>query len=193
VIDFRIESEPLLKLSQILEKEEPLIWCEANSYNKLQFVDRYSVFSSDILAILTIPPGSNELQAVLAKVKPGRVYLFGIDPNMDEPKLFLKRLLGLLKFKIKASDGVVSLSSLATATAQRLSTVNAGIDWLEAHGQIIIVSRDNEKIIVQRSTIINKYIDSDSSTKLLHAALAESAAFRRYYLKANKDRLLIHE
>jgi single-stranded-DNA-specific exonuclease len=192
VIDFRKESEPLSKLNQILEKEQPLIWCEATLFKNFQLVDRYSVFPSEILAILTIPPGSNELQDVMTNVKPARVYLFGIDPNMDEPQIFLKRLLGLLKFKIKASEGVVTLSSLATATAQRLTAVNAGIEWLEAHGQIKIVSRDNEKIIVQQSANKNR-IDSSSSAKLLHASLAESAAFRRYYLKADKDRLLIRE
>ena len=87
---------------------------------------------------------------------------------------------------------VVTLSSLATATAQRLPAVNAGIDWLEAHGQIKIVSRDNEKIIVQQSGIKN-IINSSSSAKILHSSLAESAAFRRYYLKADKDHLMIHE
>ena len=155
-------------------------------------MDRYSVFQTDILAILTIPPGSNELQDVLTKVNPGRVYLFGIDPNMDVPEIFLKRLLGLLKFKIKASDGIVTISSLATATAQRLPAVYAGIDWLEAHGQIKIVSRDNEKIVVQQSGIknINNF---SSSTKFLNSSLVESAAFRRYYLKADKDHLMIRE
>ena len=81
---------------------------------------------------------------------------------------------------------------MATSTAQRLSVVNAGIDWLEAHGQIKIVSRDNEKIMVQQSG--DKDISNPSdSAKILHSALAESAAFRRYYIKADKDILLIHE
>lgn len=189
VVDLREEPEPLSRLNQIQGEEQLIVWGEFNPQSGIKCLDRFSLYPSEVLAIWTVPPGSNEIQSVLQKVKPGKVYLFGINPGMDEPEAFLKRLLGLLKYRIKSSHGITTLSSLAAATAQRISTIKAGLEWLEAHAHIYILSIDGDDIQVEAGIKINKK-NTQTSAVLLNKSLAESAAFRRYYLKADKDRLL---
>jgi single-stranded-DNA-specific exonuclease len=192
VIDFRKEFEPINKLAQIQETEQLIIWGEACPPSTISCQDRYTISPSDTLAILTIPPGYNELQEVLRKVKPDKVYLFGINPGMDDPEAFLRRLLGLLKYQIKSSNGVTSLSSLAAAAAQKNSTIKIGLEWLEAHSHIHIVSIDGDVVRVEVSTITSKKVGNTSPSPL-NSSLTESAAFRRYYLNADKDRLILYE
>jgi single-stranded-DNA-specific exonuclease len=192
VIDFREESEPLERLAQIQMEESIIIWGEANPQSRISCLERSSLYPFDILAIWTIPPGFAELRAVINKVKPVKVYLFGINPGMDEPEAFLRRLLGLLKYSIKSADGITSLLSLAAATAQKTSTIIIGIEWLEARGHIYVKSMSDDEIHVQAGTKINKK-DTQTSSTLLNSALIESSAFRRYFLKADKARLVFYE
>jgi DNA-binding MarR family transcriptional regulator len=111
---------------------------------------------------------------------------------MDESETFLRRLLGLLKYIIKSSDHVTTLSSLAAATAQKTSTVKIGLDWLEAHGYIRLKFNSVDEIRVEIGPKTNRK-DTQTSSALLNSALIESAAFRHYFLKAGKDRLVFYE
>ncbi|OGO12033.1 MAG: single-stranded-DNA-specific exonuclease RecJ [Chloroflexi bacterium RBG_16_47_49] len=192
VVDLREETEPLEKLLEIKQQEELIIWGESDPPSRITFLDRFSLYPSNQLAIWTIPPGQNELRGMLQKVKPNKVYLFGINPGMDEPEAFLKRLLGLLKYRIKSAVGITSLSSLAVATAQRTSTIKIGLEWLEAHGHVSIFSIQDDEIRVEAGTKMTKKDTRTSSTRL-NSALAESAAFRRYFLITDKDHLVTNE
>jgi hypothetical protein len=129
---------------------------------------------------------------VLRRVKPEKIYLFGVNPGMDEPGAFLKRLLGLLKYRLRSAQGHTSLSTLAAATSQRISTVKIGLEWLEVHGQIRVISTSEDEIKVGAGTKMNKISTSEVSNHL-NTALNESAAFRHYYLNSDKDRLVTFE
>jgi hypothetical protein len=192
VVDLRDETEPLVKLNKLQGLEQLVVWGEAEAKVKLACLDRFSIYPAESLAIWTIPPGPTEIQAVLRKVKPTRVYLFGSNPGMDEPEAFLKRLVGLLKSRIKSSHGIVSLSSLAASTAQTIPTVISGLEWLDDHGHIRLVSIDEDEAKID-SGPKKKKEDTRTSSSHLNSMLTESAAFRRYYLAADKDRLVLLE
>lgn len=192
VIDLRGETEPLIRLNQLQGQEQLIVWGEAEAKLKITWYDRFSLYPAESLAIWTIPPGLNEIRAVLRKVKPSKVYLFGINPGMDEPEAFLRRLVGLLKSRIKSSDGIASLSTLAVSTAQRIPTIKSGLEWLDDHGHIRLLSIDDNEAKVEPG-INKKKEDTRTSSSRLNSMLAESAAFRRYYLSADKDRLVIIE
>ena len=192
VIDLRNEPEPLVRLNQLHGQIQPIIWGEADAKLKITCLDRFSLYPADTLVIWTIPPGPSEIQTVLEHVKPINVYLFGINPAMDEPGAFLKRLVGLLKNRIKITQGVANLTTLAAATAHRIPTIIAGLEWLDAHGFIQIVSIKEDVVKIDAGTSKKKE-DTITSSLRLNSMLAESEAFRRYYLTANKDRLVISE
>jgi single-stranded-DNA-specific exonuclease len=192
VIDYRQEVFPLPVLTRLQEQEKLLVWGEAEAKSKFSCLDRFSLPPANTLAIWTIPPGLPEIQSALEKVKPTRVYLFGINPGMDEPEMFLKRLAGLLKYRINVSHGYANLSTLATATAQRISTIRAGLEWLEAHGHIRLLKLEDDEICVEAATKTGNE-NTKPSTTLLKTALGETVAFRSYYLHADKDRLISYE
>jgi single-stranded-DNA-specific exonuclease len=191
VIDLREESEPLVRLNQLQVPEKIIVWGEAEAKLKTTCLDRFSLYPAEALAIWTIPPGPNEIRSVLELVKPAKVYLFGNNPGMDEPEAFLKRLVGLLKNRIKTTDVIVSINTLAIATAQTRQNVRSGLEWLDAYGHIRLISLENDEAKIETGTRKKKENAKTTSSRL-HSMLAESAAFRRYYLSANKDSLFIY-
>jgi len=192
VVDLREDPEPLVRLNQLQGQEQLLVWGEEEAKTKIICIDRFSLYPAEILAIWTIPPGLYEIQAALRKVKPTKIYLFGINPGMDEPEAFLKRLVGLLKTRIKSYHGITNLSSLAAATAQRIPTIKSGLEWLDVYGHIRLVSINAEEAIIEAGNKKKKEDTKTSSTRL-NSMLAESAAFRHYYLAADKDRIVLIE
>ena len=192
VIDYRQEAFPLPVLARLQAQEEVLVWGEAEAKSKIKCQDRYSLIPATSLAIWTIPPGLTEINIAIKNVKPTKVFLFGINPGMDEPEEFLKRLAGLLKYRINYSQGKTNLSTLATATAQRIFTIRTGLDWLEAYGHIKLIKVEDENIWIETGTTLNIENTRPSSNRL-KSALEESAAFRAYYLHADKDRLVSYE
>jgi len=192
VVDLRSETDPIARMNKIRATEEVVIWGEACSSPGIACLDRLAINSAKNLIIWTIPPGPQEIRAVLVKAEPGKVFLFSVNPGMDEPEAFLKRLLGLLKYRTNSAQGITSLVSLAAATAQKVSTVKTGIEWLEKRGHVHVISIHDDEIQVETG-VGKPQIDVRTIDLALNNALAESAAFRRYYQKADKTRLIEYE
>ncbi|HSB66461.1 MAG TPA: hypothetical protein VLD65_07770, partial [Anaerolineales bacterium] len=192
VVDLRTEPEPLAKLKELIAQEAILVWGEADAKSLIGCFDRDSLFLAQNFAIWTIPPGPNELRLALHLVNPDTVYLFSSNPGMDEPERFLKQLLGLMKNYLKSHQGLANLSSLAIATAQRIQTVKVGLEWLDEHGYIRLVSVKENEVKIEKG-IGRKKVEVNHTSTRLNALLAESAAFRRYYLSAHADRLVIFD
>ena len=190
VIDLRHDPKPLDKLYELQKTTQLLIWGEALLKPEPACQGRLTLQPAQNFAIWTIPPGPGELQFALKLVQPAQIYLFSINPGMDEPRSFLERLVGILKNLLEHANGVASLNALSTATAQRQVAVIAGLEWLDARGHIQLVSihQDEVKISLEGKKEIG---DVEASSTKLNATLAESAAFRRYYLSADKDRLIM--
>jgi single-stranded-DNA-specific exonuclease len=189
VVDLRNEPEPLLKLSQLAERGKMVIWGEAGARSQVNCSDRYSMMPAESLVIWTIPPGSTELRAVLAKVTPDNVYVFADNPGMDDPANFLKRLIGLIKYRLNNSNGITSVQELSAATAQKTTTVRAAIQWLNEQAIFKMKVQKDDEIIIEAGTgETNKVFDLQDTP--LFALLNESRAFRSYYCTADKDHLI---
>jgi single-stranded-DNA-specific exonuclease len=189
IIDLRTAQDPLSQLIQLSTSNPILVWGEADATTQVDCRDRFNLSQSDSLVILTIPPGPQVIRRVLDIVKPAKVYLFALDPGMDEPDSFLRRLAGLLKYRLNNFNGVTSLNALASATAQTTDVVKSGMDWLAAKGLVNVSTMRGDEI---QLGVGEKGSSGSLDTILarLNSQLAETAAFRRYYLTANKDRLL---
>ncbi len=191
-VDLRTEVHPWVKLQGLAQHEQLIVWGEVQANSQPACLDRLSLHPADTLAILTIPPGPGELRDALRLVKPTRVYLFGINSGMDKPQEFLDRLAGLLKNILSSHQGIANLPALAAATAQRLTTVKTGLEWMDERGSISLVSMDDHEARLTPGPGKEKTVPRTSSTRL-NAQLAESAAYRRYYLSAKVDRLVIFD
>ncbi|MBN2148083.1 MAG: single-stranded-DNA-specific exonuclease RecJ [Anaerolineales bacterium] len=193
VVDYRQESYPLPLLQSLLIQEELVIWAEAEGSEKLAkqkipSADRSSLSRARTLAIWSIPPAPGILKEAIQHVAPEKVYLFGVDPGMDRPEAFLRRLAGLTKYILRANNGQTNLSLLAAATAQRPAAVRAGLTWLEDHGYLCVLRQEGERVWLAQPSA--KALARSPATLTIKAMLDESAAFRAYYLRADAQTLV---
>ena len=189
VQDYRQEAHPLPILQRLQAQEDVQVWCEAEAKEKLGGRDRYELSACETLVIWTTPPGPGELQAALETASPQKVILFALDPSTVAVRDFLKRLAGLVKFALRDHQGQARLSVLAAATAQREVCVRKGLDWLAAnsHVQILTIDGDQTQLAPGGG---QKGVESAEISAQLKALLDESAAYRSYYSRADKNALV---
>jgi hypothetical protein len=112
----------------------------------------------------------------MARCAPQRVYVFGVDAGADDARAFLTRLAALVNYAIRQKNGQAALEDLAAATAQRVTTVRAGLEWLAEQGAIV-VTFDGE--IAQISPAAGGRGFADHAR--LRALIDESKTFRHYW------------
>ena len=194
VADYRQEEHPLVVLKALLDQEEVQVWAEAEAMEMLAAQGIPSEHRGGLnpcaqLAIWTTPPNRDELDQVLERLSPERVYLFAVEPETGVMKRFLERLAGLVKHAINTQAGLVRLGDLAAATAQTKATVHAGIVWLWAQGHVKILEDDGAVLKLENG---NQGMQESKSkaTRQLSSLLKESAAFRSHFARANAESLI---
>jgi hypothetical protein len=190
IVDYRREPNPRQVLERLRVQEEVQVWSEAEARAEVAGQDRYELKPAKVLVVWTTPPGPAELRAVLEKVAPTTVYLFGTDPGLDHPETFLKRLAGLTRYALNSRQGRVSVSTLAAATAQREAAVRQGMAWLAARGHLVMLSEDGDEIQLAEG---NHTADPKGFQKplgSLKALLEETAAYRAHFARADKVSLI---
>ena len=132
------------------------------------------------LAVWTTPASNTEWKRVLDYVKPQKIYLFAIDPKMDDYKVFLTRLAGLIKFLILTQNGEGRVEFLAAATSQTENIIRMGLLWMEAKGLINILYREGNFFQLSSGSRIEES-DLSELTADLKSMLAETAAYRHHF------------
>jgi hypothetical protein len=209
VIDYRNEPNPATLLNAIRQSPEVQVWAEGEARSWLDGQDRSQLVPGKSLVIWTAPPNPEVLQAAIEIVHPANVTLFAISPDLDTPKAFLTRLSGLVKHVISRKRGQSSFAELAAAMAHTPVTVQMGLLWLEAKGIISLEDRgvrleegksrvDGEEEVgangldgLVRFTAGNGVEESNLAeiTLELKAMLDETAAYRRYFQRAETNGL----
>jgi single-stranded-DNA-specific exonuclease len=188
-IDYRQEAHPLPVLQRLLTETALQVWREADAMQKLPGRNRYELAAGGDLVIWTIPPGPDELRQALDAVQPERVYLFAVDPRLDQVEAFLKRLAGLVKHVLSGRQGHMRLADLAAATAQREVTVEKGLAWLAAGGHLTILEANVGEIRIAPGGQVSQ-AETGALAAQLQALLQEAAAFRAYYTRAEKEKIV---
>jgi hypothetical protein len=187
-VDYRKQPDPELLLASL--PAGTLIWAEAEAKERIKGVDRLTLKPAPALAIWTMPPSPDELRHAMEIVRPRTVYLFAAHPAMENTENFIARLIGLVKYVISHREGAVTYTELAAATAQSLVTIQSGINYLVMHGNISMVRQEGDALWLGPATTIN---DLGGAARLFDDTqnlLAETAAYRAYFLRADKDNLL---
>lgn len=182
VSDHRGVSDPRGELETLRSHDEVLVWSEGEDAVVGQ--NRNQLGPSTSLVIWTTPPGGPELQAALERVSPDVVYLFAVDPQLDDPETFVKRLGGLAKGALAREDGEIDLPALAAAMAHREETTRTGLAWLEAQGQVTVLQETSNAVQLAPGDG-STTDDLPAITKRLRALLEETAAYRRYVTGAD--------
>ncbi|MFN8401797.1 MAG: single-stranded-DNA-specific exonuclease RecJ [Anaerolineales bacterium] len=169
--DMRLQN-PLLNL-----QPSTLIWAEGP--DRSAGVNRLDLTQANELTIYTTPPSSTELRKALDMVNPKIVYFFGIAPAEQTPEEFLIYLAGLCKFVINQRQGKTTISELAAASAAREATIQLGLEWLAAGGQITVTIEENEVQLSKDTQAKNPYLQTEIFTAL-KGVLNETIAYRKY-------------
>jgi single-stranded-DNA-specific exonuclease len=134
--------------------------------------------------VWTAPPGQDIYQQALAMVKPRQIFLVGQPAPFDTLPLFVKQLMGLVKYALTHKEGELYLAELAAALGHRQTTARLGIDWLAALGKVSIYADEGE-ILVLRSAQRLPTREAATVENLLQTALAETAAYRQFFKEAS--------
>ncbi len=146
--DFDNKSEVLKKAAERLGNDYLLFSETINKAGDLNVSDRTTLQQTGNLIIWQYPPSSNVLKEVLDKVKPKTVFVVGQpDDVSDDASVFLKRLLGLIKYAVNNKDGQVEgdklaalmgTSKMAIALALTLLRKIHVIDWFAEEGCLFL-------------------------------------------------------
>ena len=194
VVDCRHEVHPLAVLKDLVAQEEVQVWAEAEAREKLAAQDipsedRNGVVPCAQLVIWTTPPGRADLDQVLERLSPERVFVFAVDPATGDMKRFLEHLAGLVKNTLRRRDGHVRLDELAASIAATKTAVHAGILWMWENGHINILVDDGAVLKIEKGD--HAAADPPArAAQRLEALLRESAAFRSYFRRAAVETLI---
>jgi single-stranded-DNA-specific exonuclease len=183
-VDYRQQAEKLESLNG-----ETLVWAEGPERSKGK--NRFELHPAEELAIYTAPASSAELQAALERVRPKKVYLFGVAPLPEKPDAFLTRMAGLAKYAINQKGGRVTVAELAAATGQREGAIRLGLEWLAAGGHVSL-HRDAAEDTVLLSAgngEANPYLQRELYIAV-KGILEETAAYRAHFQRAKAESLV---
>jgi single-stranded-DNA-specific exonuclease len=210
VRDLRGERDPEAGLRAVLlaQREQGRsvqVWGEGRRVRGVELLDRGALqergplenhsmmHEAETLVIWTAPPGPGELQDALAQVSPREVILFGVDPGLDAAQPFLRRLGGLAKYGLREYGGRVTLAHLAAAMAHSEPTVRLGLEWLACRGQIAFEAEGEALVLRAVSGHGPGEVDAERLRAVegaLQVRLEETAAYRRYFRRANAEQLI---
>jgi hypothetical protein len=166
------------------------VWAEGLVPAPVKAGTRLELERCSRLAVWTAPPGQQEWEAVLDLVQPDEIYLFAIDWGMDQRGPFLQELSGIVKFALRARQGQVEIGRAAARMGHRCTTIEAGLEHLEAAVILAIVARGEEYWQVESGTRQLNAKEIRQRGIRLDALLAETSAYRSYMLHAPSSALV---
>lgn len=189
VFDFRLSENQMRLLKKLMNKEKIQSWQEGVGSQLDQTAKtRTQLSKSDALAILFPPPEFAVIHDVLDQAAPKTLYLFNLTKPNDTLKGFLLDLAGLVKNCLNQKNGQGYLSEFAAQLGHREGTVEMGLKWLQAKGEILIEIEEDQFHLKNGTQKTSQVLMQ--CTQSLRNLLQETAAFRSFYLRIDQDRII---
>jgi single-stranded-DNA-specific exonuclease len=190
LVDHRSADDPLSLLAALGPRSGTIVWAEGDDKKKVDGRNRDELEKADALAIWTPPPSPEILHRALETVRPAKIYLFAVDPGLDEPQAFLERLAGLIKYAIHKRSGRASYAELAAATSQREATVRKGVAWLVGRGQVTAESGADGSLSLGPGKLPPDEAGSAQLMSEIRTLLDETSAYRSHFRSAEPESLI---
>lgn len=183
VVDCRAETEPEERLAEILSLEVGAqVWGEGRGIEQEGTRSRGEMGPGEVLVVWTAPPDRKVLAEVVSRVQPERVYVFGVDPEVDEYHEFVRRLGGVVKYALAQYAGRSTLSQLAGAMGHSEAAVACGLTVLSALGVRGMADEDGG-VRFERCQAVGLGAEAEET---LRSMLNEVRAFRKAF-RASED------
>ena len=189
IIDYRNSGDPLEILATLQRQPSTMLWAEGKEKQKVDGVGRADLAPAEHLIIWTIPPSAAELFKALEIVQPEYIYLFANTDASHQLGPFLEQVAGLLKYAINHVGGRISYATLECMTAQRPETIRKALRWLVSSGKINLIAEDETGMVVSIPILMGNSPELSPQLEEVRALLQETAAYRNYFQKADKDLL----
>jgi single-stranded-DNA-specific exonuclease len=189
VRDYRAEARPELLLQGLVEAGGVQVWGEGHKPEEVEVRTRQQLKPASRLVLWTLPPGPQELRAALELVQPEEVILFAHDVGLDEANRFLEQLAGMVRHALRAHDGRMDLAAAAAALGHRTRTVEAGLAWLVAGGQVHMLEKGETSWSLAPGQNHANPANLEEARQRLEALLAETAAYRDYLRRVPPEAL----
>jgi len=199
IIDYRSTLDPQTQLAQCLEEDPGAnLWGEGILQGDHPFLPeplvvkgRHELEENANLIILTPPPSQSLLRKVIHRTQPKKLTVFGTytDPKLDDLGGFMNRLAGLAKYAVAHRAGVAPLDRLAAGCAADESAVMLGLQLWQSKGALNVEFDERSALITIDATEPEPQLREKYET-ILESILAESRAFRAYFLKSEIQSLL---
>ncbi len=190
VVDLRQAPNPAAALESLRSQASTVIWAEGDAKKSVGGCDRNELVEAAQLVIWTTPASPKELAAALEVVRPRKVFLLAVNGREQTPEAFLSRLAGLVKYVLHERGGRVSWEELAAATAEKATSVRAGLEWLEARGQVRVHVDAEAGLSLSAGTGERDQAAMQCCMETLCSLLEETAAYRAYFQGTEKEDLL---
>jgi single-stranded-DNA-specific exonuclease len=184
VHDYRAEAHPEILLQGLAAAAGVQVWAEGHTPEGVAGHTRQQLGPATRLVLWTLPPGPQEWREALQRVQPEEVALFAHDAGLDEAGPFVERLAGMVRHALRAHEGHLDLAAVAARLGHRIVTVEAGLEWLDAGGQVHVVDKGTTSWQLARGRDrrpgASGRVEAEEARQRLEALLAETAAYRNY-------------
>lgn len=188
-LDFRSDPQPRKILDRFIQETHGLVWAEGEYLSAEFCVNRNQLVPIPSLALWSIPPSLDILRTILEKTNPEKLAFLAAGIHNDQLETVLKSIGGMIRFALANEFGILNIDKMAARICQQSITVERGLEWWCAHGDISLQRID--------PGIYHARHDSQADLKSLRLIerelvklLAETSAFRTYYLRAPIEQLL---
>jgi single-stranded-DNA-specific exonuclease len=189
ILDFRLDNKAGLDWIDDHINQNMLIWSEGSNQKILPGKGRDQVTPAEILVIAGSPPDREVMNQVIEKVSPHQVLLLELTSNNDDPKEFLKILLGMMKYAINHKNQQINLSDVEQVTGQNTKSVRLGLELIQARGLYTFEEVAIRHFRISSAGVADMKTAENLQSQLLHA-LNETHAFRLYYQRVNLENLI---
>ena len=114
-------------------------------------------------------------------MQPQTLVLFGNAAPFDQADVLLKQVGGLLKYAYQLKGGSVSVSELAALTGHTEVTIMACLRWLNVRSPMHLTALSEDMYLIEMQESAAPGNGTRESDRL-NRALAETRAYRRYWL-----------
>jgi single-stranded-DNA-specific exonuclease len=183
--DFRQVENPRAAVSAL---PETVVWADGQVPPGISALRRDQLGPAETLVIWTAPPSDEIFRQTLRIVNPLLVVLVGWPSPLDSLTAFKTQLMGLTKNVLTQKSGEVDLPRFAGALGHRLTTAELGLAWMAAQGRLTI-QRESDDLWLIESAQQTPSEEADAVEKRLKSALAETAAYRRFFRRGDLSTL----
>lgn len=167
-----IDCRESFSLEAVQQEESSLtVWVEGYSRRESPGVPFSELEPADALLIYTAPSHLKMLQAAIKRVKPRRIYIYGEMPPLNEPDEIVSAVAALLKTEVEVRQ-------VAERLAQPEDTIRLVIEHLPVEWS------------TRSSVRLQGVVDKMKISPRLRQAIEETAAYRRYFRRADTGNLL---